>query len=892
MSCIVNLEHLSSETRQKISKDLEVAPRDSKYGKKESVLCFDTFNVDDGKGDEDCYVSLPFSYTYQNMRNELKISLPNEEIEFPRASGYTFDGTLNSIQTEIKDETYDILNRTRSILISLYCGAGKTAYSIFLCSKLQYKVCVLCHRINLIDQWEYAINKFCPEALVQVLQGNTPIDPDADFYIMNVANVSKRSVNDFNHVGILVIDECFPGNTYVITSDGNKKIKDLHNMVPSTRPLILSFNQSTKKFEYKRMLNSWEKPLVKDIVEIYMGKRKITCTSDHKILTINGYMKAIDLKLGDNIIANKIHKLRSDITYILNSDQEQIMIGSFLGDGHISISPSGLTRLKIQHGIKQEEYCKWKSTMFNCNIQYIEKNGYAQTRALRFTTKSFYYDVEFPKNKYSCPKELINRMDGRGLAIWYMDDGNISRKGNSIVFSTHSFDEISQDLLVDKLNSMGIYSSKKKVKKGGDEYWVIYISNHGVKKLIEIVYPYIHDNLKYKILPQDLLDQLSDYNKDLNDVFTKKEYVPINKRYYGMEIKAIGNKNNIKRYKWVRCDKCLQNLYLHWRHEQMNWHNCPCIKLKNSKIILYDISLLNSAYIWNNKYEEYGCLRVSNVLLFSKYNEKFVYDIEVEDNHNFTIATNSKAIDGPVVSNCHTICTENLSRSLFYFKPKYLIGLTATPDRTDGMGKILDLYFGSERISRKLYRPFNSYVYNTGFKPKSEQTAQGRLDWNSVLSSQGGDDDRNEMIVDTIRYFKTRNFLVLCKRVDQANTLLKKLKAAGEDVDIFVSTSRKFDRDSRILISTYSKTGVGFDHPRLDALIIASDVEEGIEQYVGRVFRREDVVPIVFDFLDKMHTLFKHFLTRRLLYLSIGGDVKQFDMSFPEFVKWRKMYKC
>ena len=442
MSCVIDLEFISFEKRKKISLDLEVSPKESQYGKKDSILCFDEVPNDDNK----TLVSIPFSYTYRNLKNDLKVSHPNDQIIYPRTSPYTFDGTLNSIQQEIKDETYEILNRTRSILISLYCGAGKTIYSIFLCSKLKYKACVLCHRINLIDQWEYAIHKVCPEALVQVLQGTTPIDPDADFYIMNVANVSKRGVDDFNHVGILISDEA------------------------------------------------------------------------------------------------------------------------------------------------------------------------------------------------------------------------------------------------------------------------------------------------------------------------------------------------------------------------------------------------------------------------------------------------------------HTICTDSLSKSLLYFKPKYIIGLTATPDRTDGMGKILDLYFGQERITRKLFRPFNTYVVSTGFKPKSEKNMQGRLDWNSVLESQGLDEERNKNIVDVIRYFKTRTFLVLCKRVDQANILLKKLVNHGEDVEIFVSTSRKFNRESRILISTYSKTGVGFDHPRLDALIIASDVQEGIEQYVGRVFRREDVVPIVFDFLDNMHTLFKHFLTRRSLYTSIGGEVKSFDESFPEFVKWKETF--
>ena len=69
--------------------------------------------------------------------------------------------------------------------------------------------------------------------------------------------------------------------------------------------------------------------------------------------------------------------------------------------------------------------------------------------------------------------------------------------------------------------------------------------------------------------------------------------------------------------------------------------------------------------------------------------------------------------------------------------------------------------------------------------------------------------ERNKKLVDIIRYFKTRNFLVLCKRIDQASIIKKMLKDKGEDVDIFTGTSRKFNRDSRILISTYSKTGVG-----------------------------------------------------------------------------------
>jgi len=246
-----------------------------------------------------------------------------------------------------------------------------------------------------------------------------------------------------------------------------------------------------------------------------------------------------------------------------------------------------------------------------------------------------------------------------------------------------------------------------------------------------------------------------------------------------------------------------------------------------------------------------------------------------------------KEIGIVIVDEAHTICTENLSKGLFWFQPLYLIGLTATPYRTDGMSVILELFFGPEIIERKLKRLFNVYVLKTGksnlFQIKNETKTNkiGKLDWNSVLKSQCLNEKRNNIIVNIITFFKARNILVLCKLVEQSKYILNKLKEIGENVDMFVSTQKKFNHDSRILISTFSKTGVGFDHPKLDMLIIASDVEEGIEQYVGRIFRKQDTTPIIIDILDDFKPLYNHYLTRRKLYIDTGAEIKDYEKIFP-----------
>ena len=69
-------------------------------------------------------------------------------------------------------------------------------------------------------------------------------------------------------------------------------------------------------------------------------------------------------------------------------------------------------------------------------------------------------------------------------------------------------------------------------------------------------------------------------------------------------------------------------------------------------------------------------------------------------------------------------------------------------------------------------------------------------------------------------------------------------------------------------------------------LIIASDVEEGIEQYVGRIFRRQDTTPIIIDILDDFRPLYNHYLTRRKLYLETGAEINDYEKIFPSPVNY------
>jgi superfamily II DNA or RNA helicase len=231
-----------------------------------------------------------------------------------------------------------------------------------------------------------------------------------------------------------------------------------------------------------------------------------------------------------------------------------------------------------------------------------------------------------------------------------------------------------------------------------------------------------------------------------------------------------------------------------------------------------------------------------------------------------------------IIDESHLIMAETLSKSMQYVFPRYLIGLTATPYRVDGLNKLLDLYFGSYKIVRNLWREHTAYKVTTGFKPTIEKAANGRVNWGIVLDSQANDHDRNELIIKLLKYFSDRNFLVLTKRISQGEYLLSRLEEEGEDVTSLLGNNQEFELSSRILIGTSSKVGVGFDHPRLDALLLAADLEQYFIQYLGRVFRTKDVEPIIVDLVDDYSLLNKHFATRQKVYQEHGGTVRNFDL--------------
>ena len=237
-----------------------------------------------------------------------------------------------------------------------------------------------------------------------------------------------------------------------------------------------------------------------------------------------------------------------------------------------------------------------------------------------------------------------------------------------------------------------------------------------------------------------------------------------------------------------------------------------------------------------------------------------------------------------IADEMHLLGTEKLSTAFHYVHPRYALGLSATPTRPDGMDALLHAYFGDKQVHRQLNRAHTAYKVETwkyvDVALEVKTTNTGTLDWNSILNSQANSEPRNKLIVHIIQMFPEHCFLILCKRVSHAKKLEKMLTDIDIDVTSLVGVKRSFDTKARVLVATVQKAGVGFDHPKLNALMIAADVEQYFIQYLGRVFRTEHGSPLIFDFVDDFRTLKKHFSSRSAVYRKHGGTIKNFYKAF------------
>lgn len=252
-----------------------------------------------------------------------------------------------------------------------------------------------------------------------------------------------------------------------------------------------------------------------------------------------------------------------------------------------------------------------------------------------------------------------------------------------------------------------------------------------------------------------------------------------------------------------------------------------------------------------------------------------------------------------IVDECHHLAAFSYERILKKCRSKFVLGLSATLTRKDGLEPIVKMQCGPVRFrSGNGGGTSSAFLHEVVVRSVDEKPPEILLHEDVHMSDVyrwiGGNVRRNaEIVKDVCEALENgRHSIVLTERtehVEQLSSLLRERCAhvfalcgrlsVKKRREVLADLKELPETEPSVIVATGRYIGEGFDCPRLDTLFLAQPVSwRGIlEQYIGRLHRlhigKHDVR--VYDYVDiALPVTRKMFARRRAAYSRFGYAIR------------------
>ncbi len=263
--------------------------------------------------------------------------------------------------------------------------------------------------------------------------------------------------------------------------------------------------------------------------------------------------------------------------------------------------------------------------------------------------------------------------------------------------------------------------------------------------------------------------------------------------------------------------------------------------------------------------------------------------------------------DMVVIDEFHHSDAPTYRRIIEHFQPKELLGLTATPERSDGK-RVQDEFFEGriaaelrlwEALDLQLLTPFNYFGIGDDTDYSVLNWSRGGYDQSELSKLLTGNDARDRLVLREIQR-KISNIaemraLVFCVSVEHARHICALLQKAGINSDLVVGDTKEPDRQAIIsklksgviqAVVTVDVFNEGVDIPAVDTLIMLRPTESPVVflQQLGRGLRLSDDKDVVnvFDFVGVHRAEYRSDIRLEAMTgVSRGRLPKAIDEGFP-----------
>lgn len=246
-----------------------------------------------------------------------------------------------------------------------------------------------------------------------------------------------------------------------------------------------------------------------------------------------------------------------------------------------------------------------------------------------------------------------------------------------------------------------------------------------------------------------------------------------------------------------------------------------------------------------------------------------------------------------IVDEVHHLAAAAFSQSMWSLCAPLTLGLTATPDRKDRLGRVVEWFMGDIAFQLKRENQAGTRVqvckYSTErYRLPPPLNRRGDICFTTIITELANDEARTEAVANEAASLARsgRDVLVLSHRRNHCASIADRLRAIGVDCATYLGGD-KVVPDTQVIVATYALTSEGFDCPRLTGLVLATPASD-VEQSCGRVMRgSSSQSAVIIDVLDDWGVCYAQHAKRRSFYkrsgFALSKDTKDETPPVAEF---------
>ena len=237
-----------------------------------------------------------------------------------------------------------------------------------------------------------------------------------------------------------------------------------------------------------------------------------------------------------------------------------------------------------------------------------------------------------------------------------------------------------------------------------------------------------------------------------------------------------------------------------------------------------------------------------------------------------------------IFDECHHLGASYFCNALRKVQTKYMLGLSATPDREDGLTPVFEAFLGEPVYKNTQRSPDKEAVVKAvWFDSKDPQYEEipvnfrGETVTAKLLNQVAEFEPRNHLILSILMEYvadPNRFVLILSDRISQLEWFQKALASTPILHGFYIGGMKQsvLDKNAetcQILLATYQMASEAFSVKKLNTVILATP-RKNVQQSTGRIFRQRieerPVAPHIIDIIDSHECHRRRWYIRQRFY--------------------------